>query len=103
MGDILRGRDLPDAAEAEWNEARRLHPEHPQANLRLAQLYLSRGQVARAMVTLELSLLSSPGSQERARLRAGRDGAARSRAARGVAEAGAVRRARSPPCATARR
>jgi predicted regulator of Ras-like GTPase activity (Roadblock/LC7/MglB family) len=64
MGDILRARGLLDAAEAEWNEARRLHPEHPQVNLRLAQLYLARGQVARAMAALELSLLSSPGSQE---------------------------------------
>lgn len=64
LGDILRAKGVMDAAEAEWNEARRLHPEHPQANLRLAQLYLARGQVARAMGALELSLLSSPGSQE---------------------------------------
>lgn len=64
MGDILRDRGLAEAAEAEWHEARRIHPEHPRANLRLAQVYLARGETARAMVALELSLLYSPGSQE---------------------------------------
>jgi predicted regulator of Ras-like GTPase activity (Roadblock/LC7/MglB family) len=64
MGDILRDQGLAEAAEAQWQEARRIHPEHPRANLRLAQVYLARGETARSMVALELSLLYSPGSHE---------------------------------------
>src|SRR5574340_3980 len=78
MGEIRREQGEPAAAEAAWEQARRIHPEHPRANLRLAQLYLSRGEVARAMAMLEPALLTNAGSLQAARLaRQAQQGSAR--------------------------
>lgn len=64
MGEILREQGHPDVAERQWREALRCHPEHPRAHLRLAQLYLGRGELSAAMAELEMSLLYSPNSPE---------------------------------------
>jgi predicted regulator of Ras-like GTPase activity (Roadblock/LC7/MglB family) len=64
LGEILREQGQPGLAELQWREALKLHPEHPRAHLRLAQLCLARGEVTQALSELQFSLLFSPQSAE---------------------------------------
>ena len=68
FGEVLRDQGQLELAEREWRHALTLHAEHPRAHLRLAQLYLGRGEAERAIAELDLSLLYSPGSSEAAAL-----------------------------------
>lgn len=68
MGEILRDQGLLERAEQEWREALRLDPGHPRAHLRMGELYLERGEIARATAALEACLLFQPDSAEARRL-----------------------------------
>lgn len=101
MGEILRDQEDPAKAEEMWLEALRLDPLHPRAHLRLAELYLRRGDVERAVAAIETVLLVSPGLPEAQALAESAQGEV-ARAARPEAPGAAQRPAR-PAWLTAER